>query len=128
MRKCKVIAVTNQKGGVGKTTTTANVAIGLERYGCKVLIVDFDPQGDLTTSLGWKSNDALECSVSNLLDAYINDKEINYSSLILKHKEDVDVIPANIELAPSVRCSFVMTIMILTWLYLSLMDCLAVKA
>ena len=99
MRKCKVIAVTNQKGGVGKTTTTANVAIGLERYGYKVLIVDFDPQGDLTTSLGWKSNDALECSVSNLLDAYINDKEINYSSLILKHKEDVDVIPANIELA-----------------------------
>ena len=84
MRKCKVIAVTNQKGGVGKTTTAANVAIGLERYGYKVLIVDFDPQGDLTTSLGWKSNDALECSVSNLLDAYINDKEINYSSL----KED----------------------------------------
>ena len=99
MRKCKVIAVTNQKGGVGKTTTTANVAIGLERYDYKVLIVDFDSQGDLTTSLGWKSNDALECSVSNLLDAYINDKEINYSSLILKHKEDVDVIPANIELA-----------------------------
>lgn len=99
MHKCKVIAVTNQKVGVGKTTTTANVAIGLERYGYKVLIVDFDPQGDLTTSLGWKSNDALECSVSNLLDAYINDKEINYSSLILKHKEDVDVIPANIELA-----------------------------
>lgn len=55
MCKCKVIAVTNQKGGVGKTTTTANVAIGLERYGYKVLIVDFDPQGDLTTSLGWKS-------------------------------------------------------------------------
>ena len=99
MRKCKVIAVTNQKGGVGKTTTTANVAIGLEQYGYKVLIVDFDPQGDLTTSLGWKSNDALDCSVSNLLDAYINDKEINFSSLILKHKEDVDVIPANIELA-----------------------------
>ena len=66
MHKCKVIAVTNQKGGVGKTTTTTNVAIGLERYGYKVLIVDFDPQGELTTSLGWKSNDALDCSVSNL--------------------------------------------------------------
>ena len=98
MHKCKVIAVTNQKGGVGKTTTTTNVAIGLERYAYKVLIVDFDPQGELTTSLGWKSNDALDCSVSNLLDAYINDKEIDYSSLILKHKEDVDVIPASIEL------------------------------
>ena len=49
MRKCKVIAVTNQKGGVGKTTTTENVAIGLVRQGFDVLIVDFDPQGDLTS-------------------------------------------------------------------------------
>ena len=48
MSKCKVIAVANQKGGVGKTTTTANVAIGLARNGQEVLIVDFDPQGDLT--------------------------------------------------------------------------------
>lgn len=60
MRKCKVIAVTNQKGGVGKTTTTENVAIGLVRQGLDVLIVDFDPQGDLTSCLGWKNNDALE--------------------------------------------------------------------
>ena len=52
MRKCKVIAVTNQKGGVGKTTTTENLAIGLARNGCNVLIVDFDPQGDLTSCLG----------------------------------------------------------------------------
>ena len=68
------------------------MAIGLERHGYKVLIVNLDPQVDLTTSLGWKSNDALDCGVSNLLDTYINDKEINYSSLILKHKEDVDVM------------------------------------
>lgn len=54
MPKCKVIAVTNQKGGVGKTTTTENVAIGLARNGCNVLIVDFDPQGDLTSCLGWE--------------------------------------------------------------------------
>ena len=99
MRKCKVIAVTNQKGGVGKTTTTENVAIGLVRQGFDVLIVDFDPQGDLTSCLGWKNNDALEHSVSSMLDDYINDNDIDYDSLILHHEEDVDLIPANIELA-----------------------------
>lgn len=99
MHKCKAIAVTNQKGGVGKTTTAANVAIGLARNGYDVLIVDFDPQGDLTASLGWKNNDSIEHSVATMLDDYINDREINYSSLILRHKEDVDIIPANIELA-----------------------------
>ena len=99
MPKCKVIAVTNQKGGVGKTTTTQNVAIGLVRNGCNVLIVDFDPQGDLTSCLGWKNNDSLEHSVSSMLDDYINDNDINYESLILHHEEHVDLIPANIELA-----------------------------
>ena len=99
MRNCKVIAVTNQKGGVGKTTTTENVAIGLARNGCNVLIVDFDPQGDLTSCLGWKNNDSLEHSVSSMLDDYINDSDIDYESLILHHEEHVDLIPANIELA-----------------------------
>mgnify|MGYP001089197672 CR=1 FL=1 len=99
MCKCKVIAVTNQKGGVGKTTTTENVAIGLSLQGFDVLIVDFDPQGDLTSCLGWKNNDALEHSVSSMLDDYINDNDIDYDSLILHHEEDVDLIPANIELA-----------------------------
>ncbi len=60
--------------------------------------MDFDPQGDLTACLGWKNNDALENIVSTMLDDYINDKDIRYASLILKHEEDVDVIPANIEL------------------------------
>ena len=99
MSKCKVIAVANQKGGVGKTVTTENVAIGLTRNGNEVLIVDFDPQGDLTACLGWKNNDAIENTVSTMLDDYINDKDIRYASLILKHEEDVDVIPANIKLA-----------------------------
>ena len=99
MDKCKVIAVANQKGGVGKTTTALNVAIGMARNGYDVLIIDFDPQGDLTSSLGWKTNDALENSVSSMLDDYINDESIHYDSLILNHPEAVDVIPANIELA-----------------------------
>ena len=99
MEKCKVIAIANQKGGVGTTTTTLNVAIGMARNGYDVLIIDFDPQGDLTSSLGWKTNDTLENSVSSMLDDYINDESIHYDSLILNHPEAVDVIPANIELA-----------------------------
>ena len=97
--KCISFAVTNQKGGVVKTTTTENVASDLARSDNEVLIVDFDPQGDLTACLGWKNNDALENTVSTMLDDYINDKDIKHASLILKHEEDVDVIPANIELA-----------------------------
>ena len=105
MSKCKVIAIANQKGGVGKTTTTENVAIGLARNGNEVLTVDFDPQSDLAACLGWKNNHALENTVSAMLDDYINDKDINYVSLILKHEENVDVIPANIELADFLNAS-----------------------
>ena len=60
MSKRKVIAVANQKGDVDKTTTTENVAIDLARNGKEVLIIDFDPQGNLAACLGWKNNDALE--------------------------------------------------------------------
>ena len=59
MPNCKTIAVCNQKGGTGKTTTTVNLGIGLARLGKKVLLVDADPQGDLTTCLGWRDNDGL---------------------------------------------------------------------
>lgn len=94
----KIIAICNQKGGVGKTVTTVNLGIGLARQGKRVLLVDVDAQGSLTASLGYQHPDQLEETLSTVLGKVIEDKPLLPGEGIIHHEEGVDLLPANIDL------------------------------
>ena len=97
--KPTVIAVVNHKGGTAKTTTVENLGIGLAREGKKVLLVDTDPQGSLTISLGYPRPDELEITLFDLLNKTINEDSVSAGEGILHQAEGIDLIPANISLA-----------------------------
>lgn len=96
---CKVIAIANQKGGTGKTTSCVSLGIGLARAGRKVLLVDADAQGSMAISLGIQEPDELDVTLANIMEKVINDENLEPGEGILRHEEGVDFIPANIELA-----------------------------
>lgn len=99
MSDCKVIAIANQKGGVGKTTTTFNLEVALAHAGKRILLVDSDPQGDLTTYMGIHDPDNIPVTLSTLMERSIKDEDINSKEAILKHDEGIDLIPSNLELS-----------------------------
>lgn len=98
-QKARVIALCNQKGGVGKTTMVVNLAIGLARQGKRVLVVDDDAQGSLTASLGYQHPDQIEDTLATALHHVMNEEPLPHGYGILHHDEGIDLLPANIELS-----------------------------
>ena len=104
MSKCKTIAITNRKGGVGKTTTTFSLGVALANAGKKVLLIDTDPQADLTTNMGFY--DEYKTNIATLLEQCINNEKITIKDAVLHHNENVDLIPASVNLVATEKNIF----------------------
>ena len=95
----KVIAIANQKGGVGKTSTAVNLGAGLVRQGYDVLLIDLDSQANLTMALGYQNPDDMEYTISNILNKAVKEEQIDPAEGILTTAEGIDLMPANVQLS-----------------------------
>ncbi|MBO7711690.1 MAG: AAA family ATPase, partial [Lachnospiraceae bacterium] len=96
---CIVYAIANQKGDCSKTSVTVNLGVGLAMEGKKVLVIDADPQGSLTISLGYPDPDEIPLTLATVMTDIINENDFDEAYGLLHHQEGIDLLPANMDLS-----------------------------